>query len=353
MDTTNQETKNQETKAVWPLVVGGVLVVTVLAGVTYGVVRYYRNTVVTQKTPSPVELLKRKPEVAALINQQARANSKEVFTAFDELSKKEADKNQAESLKLYAASSLIGIDRKAGADYYVKIAKDLNNEPIVRAYAMTQLSQYAIGDANLSLLTAFFDDPTVVKKMTSDEIKLAINKKILEVYPMPLALANTARLELKKEPTKEKAQLLRDLYSARIEQGLASFNEVEGLSHFSSVTYLVMAAFLEQSEVVGVGTTTEVREYYDKAFAASLAANQVSTKQFVMLHYADYLISRKLNADAEMVISSFVQENLTETFVTNFKGTKGIDYPSILKYMSTSQSKTAKDLSRKIGAFLK
>ena len=338
------------------IIVGGSLFVLVvcLFLIFYIYTNFYASKSIAgfQNKISPVERLKAKPEVAALITKEATANSKEVFSQLDALSKTQTDKAQAESLKLFAASSLMKLDRNAGADYYIGIAKDLNNAPVVRAYAMTKLSQYAIGDGDLNLLKVFFDDPAVIKKMSSDEIKLAVNKKILEAYPMPLASANVARLELKKNPTKDNALLLRDLYFGNLEAGVKLFDTTEGLSHFLPVTYLAVADFLRKSEAVGAATTSEVRLNYDKAFGSSIANNQTETKQFIMLHYADYLLSIKLTTDAETVLKQFITENLTESIAKNLKSTGGLDYPNVLKYMKASKTQVAKDLSKKIGTFI-
>lgn len=300
----------------------------------------------------PVAKLKKDSTVAPLIDKLGKENSQEVFKAFDQLAKDEKDKSQAESLKLYAAASLINLDRSAGADYYIGIANDLNNTAIVRAYAMTQLSQYAVGDGNMNLLRVFFKNPEDIKKMTPDEIKLTINHRILETYSMPLAMANVMRLELKKEPTADKARLLQDIYISKINQLNAGFSEIDGLSHFLPATYLAMSDFYRRSEAVGVSSSTEVRSSYDKAYGESVVRNQTITKQFVMLHYADYLLSKKMTKEAETVLSQFIQDNLTEMIVKNLKSTGGSDYPNVIDFMDSPENQVAKDLTKKIGQYI-
>jgi hypothetical protein len=203
------------------------------------------------------------------------------------------------------------------------------------------------------LIKVFFKDPNEVKKLTNpDDVKLAVNKKILEVYPMPLASANVARLELKKNLTKENAQLLRDLYFGHVEAGIKLFSETEGLAHFLPVTYLAMADFYRKSESVGAATTSEVRINYERAYGASLAQGQTDTRQFIMLHYTDYLLSVKLNSDAEVVLKNFLGENLTEVVAKNLQNTKGADYPNLVKYLKISKTPVAKAVLKKIGTFL-
>ena len=301
---------------------------------------------------SPVTDLKSNKETAALIKELQVANSSSTFKALDAMSKENGDKAQAQSLKLYAGASLIGIDRNAGAAYYLAIAKDLNNTPFVRAYALTQITRYASGDGNTQTLALLFDDPASIKAMSKDEVTLLANKKILEVFPMPGASAIVARLELIKTPTKENALRLRELYMEDIASGSDNFSRIEGLSHFVPGIYLSTARFLQESEKVGAASTTEVRYYYDKAFRESLQQAQGITKQFIMLAYLDYLLSKKMSVDADTLIKEFLKEPLTLMLVNNLKSTHGIDYPYILTYLKT-KAPLALDLDKKIGVYVK
>ncbi len=287
-----------------------------------------------------VAILKNDPTAGVAINRAVTNNSQAAFATLDELAKKESDKEKAEVLALYAASSLINLDRKAGVEYYSKIANDITNSNLNRAYAMTQISQYAAGDANPEFLKVFFSDPSVYIKMSQNESKLFINKKILELYPMNIALSNVARLELKKSPSKENAKKLYDTYIPQIASTTLYFDGAEGLSHFSPQALLGTSYFLRDVEVYGVSSTTEVRAYFDQAYVSSLRHNQTITKQFILLGYADYLLSKKLNKDAVTVLVQLDREALTPMVSGNLKTTKGSEYPNLLSFTKTSANST-------------
>ena len=291
------------------------------------------------------------PRVTSLIQELKNNNSTTTFIAFENLSKTEKDTALAESLKLYAAASLINLDKNAGNEYYTAIYKDYKNTPFMRAYALTQLTRYASGDGTTKPLLFLFEDSINAKTMSHDEIILAANKKILELYPMPSVAARVAQYELKRNPTKENALALRALYFERIVLGANVFSQKEGLSHFVPETYYILAQFLRESESVGAATTVEVREYYDKAYTESLAQNQPITKQFIMLSYTDYLLSKKLNKDAEKILGELLKENLTPMVIRNLIATKGASYSYILAYIKTG-TPLASELSKKLGEFI-
>ena len=301
---------------------------------------------------SPVTTLKQRQDVAQAITNLETNNSKELFATFDSLAKNEKDKSLAQSLKLYAGASLIGVDRNAGAEYYMSVAKDLNNKPFVRAYAMTQIARFASGDGSTKNLSLFFATTTDIVNMSKDNIFLTVNKKILETYPMPGASAVVAKLELRNNKTKENALLLRDLHMNTIVTGVEYFSKVEGLSHFVPGIYLSTAQFLAEAETVGGATTTEVRSYYDKGYKESVSQGQSITKQFIMLSYINYLLSKELKEDAEVVIRAFIAEPLTSMIVTNLSSTKGGDYQYLLSYMTENKT-LGKELEQKIGQYLK
>lgn len=310
-----------------------ILFIFIVAGTAFYV---YKNNAESGEK-NTVTLLKNEKETSLLINKlDTNNNSQAVFNSFDGLAKTETDKNKAEVLKLYAGASLVNLDRNAGTEYYIKIANDTTNSNINRAYAMTQIAQYASGDGNPELLKVFFSDASSTKKMSKDEINLAVNKKILELYPMNIALAKVARFELKKSPSKEVAQMMYDTYMPQIASTTKIFDQAEGLSHFTPQAYLATALFLRSAEMYGVSTTTEVRSYFDRAHSSSLAFNQQITKQFIMLGYLDYLLSRNLQADAQSIMVRFAAENPTPMIVTNLKATHGADYPSIVSYVNKS-----------------
>lgn len=290
---------------------------------------------------SPIFQLKADKEAGPLISKMETANTKEVFTSLNELSKNETDNYKAEILKLYAGASLVTLDRNAGVEYYIKIANDTTNSNLGRAYAMTQIAQYASGDGNPQLLKVFFSDASSTKKMSQDEIALTVNKKILGLYPMNIALAKVARLELKKNPSKATAQLMYDTYMPQITSTTKLFDQTDGLSHFTPQAYLATAAFLRNTEVYGVSTTTEVRSYFDRAYTSSLAFNQQITKQFIMLNYLDYLLSKNLKDDALSLMIKLEGESITPMVGTNLKTTHGLGYPSIVNYVVSAHNSTS------------
>ena len=168
---------------------------------------------------------------------------------------------------------------------------------------------------------------------------------------MPSVAARVAQYELKRNPTKENALALRALYFERIVLGANAFSQKEGLAHFVPETYYILAQFLRESESVGAATTVEVREYYDKAYTESLAQNQPITKQFITLSYTDYLLSKKLNKDAEKILGELLKENLTPMVIRNLIATKGASYSYILAYIKTG-TPLASELSKKLGEFI-
>ena len=290
------------------------------------------------------------PSVTSLVQELKNNNSTTTFTAFENLSKTEKDKVLAESLKLYAAASLINLDRNGGNEYYTAIYKDYKNTPFMRAYALTQLTRYASGDENTKPLLFLFEDSVNTETMSRDEIVLFANKTILGLYPMPSVAARVAQYELKRNPTKENALALRALYFEKIVLGANAFSQKEGLAHFVPETYSVLAQFLRASESVGAATTVEVREYYDKAYTESLAQSQPITKQFIMLSYADYLLSKKLSSDAEKVLGELLKESITPMVLGNLTVTKGASYSYILAYVKTG-TPLALELSKKFVVF--
>ena len=304
------------------------------------------NTIASRTSDSGVT-----PLIQELKQELKNNNSTTTFIAFENLSKTEKDTALAESLKLYAAASLINLDKNAGNEYYIAIYKDYKNTPFMRAYALTQLTRYASGDGTTKPLMFLFEDSINAKTMSHDEIILAANKKILELYPMPSVAARVAQYELKRNPTKENALALRALYFERIVLGANAFSQKEGLAHFVPETYYILAQFLRESESVGAATTVEVREYYDKAYTESLAQNQPITKQFIMLSYTDYLLSKKLNKDAEKILGELLKENLTPMVIRNLIATKGASYSYILAYIKTG-TPLASELSKKLGEFI-
>ncbi len=334
MNDQNITVETQEQKPVNFLVVGLFLLLMTVIAVT--ALYLYKNKEKNNnyQGKNPVILLKSDKKAGPLISQLETTNTKEVFNSLDTLSKTETDKNKAEVLKLYAASSLVSLDRNAGADYYIKIANDTTNSNLNRAYAMTQIAQYASGDANPELLKVFFSDATSTKKMSQDEIALVVNKKILELYPMNIALAKVARLELKKNPSKVTAQAMYNTYMPQIASTTKFFDQNDGLSHFTPQAYLATAQFLRNAETYGVSTTTEVRSYFGRAYTSSLAFHQDITKQFIMFNYLDYLLSKKLQDDARSLMTKLAAESMTQMVSTNLRTTHGSGYPSIVSFVS-------------------
>jgi hypothetical protein len=271
-------------------------------------------------------------------------NSMAVHQALDYLASKESNRAKYESLKLYAAASLINLDRSAGAKYYMDIANDTSNSNITRAYAMTQITQYSSGYSDNNLLDIFFTNDSEYKKLTPNEKKLAINKKIIDLYPFGIASARVARYELLNNPSTSTAQDMYNRYIEDINLNISSFSGRDGLSHFIPSTYLNTAYFLREAEKYGVSNREEIRSYFDKAFSFSLASQNMVTAEFTLLSYADYLLKINQTQDAESVISKLLTIS-TSDMVKNETKNGLVNYPSLNKF-----SKSGSELANQVKA---
>lgn len=278
-----------------------------------------------------------------LINLLETKNSMEVYKAFDTLASKETDKSKYESLRLYAAASLAGLDRTKGADYYMGIANDKSLSNITRAYAMTQITQYASGYSDNNLLKVFFAGDEY-KKLSNTELRLQVNQKILEIYPFGIASARVARFELMKTPSTTTAKTMYDKYISDIKINISNFTGVDGLSHFIPSTYLNTAFFLVDAKKYGVSNEAEIRSYYDKAYSTSIADQNTVTAEFTLLSYANYLLKEGDKSDAESLISKLLTIN-TGDMVRNETKNGLANYPSLNAY-----SKTGTELANQLKA---
>jgi hypothetical protein len=304
------------------------------------------KTATYKEYPNTVAELKKDENTRLLIDRLSSANSLEVFNAFDALSKTESDQNKKESLKLYAGASLLALDKNAGATYFSSVANDAQNSKLTQGYAMMKIYQESLAYAKPEMLKVFFTDyEKETKGMSDSDIKLIINKKILDVYPFGLAAARAGRLELAKNPTSENAKSLYEKYMPIIDKNIDEFSKTEGQRHFVKNTYLNAARFLADLEVYGASNVVEVRAYFDKGYTESLSQKDEMTKHFIMLAYADYLLSENLNADAETVLSQLVNQDTTKTVKPNFSITKGKDYINILNYISKNKSELSAKLA--------
>ncbi len=301
------------------------------------------------KYPNTIAELKKDEKTRILIDRLSSANSLEVFNSFNDLSKTESDQNKKESLQLFAGASLLALDKTAGSEYFMSIANNTQNSNLTKAYAMIKIYQESLAYAKPEMLKVFFTDyEKDTKGMSGSDIKLVINKKILDVYPFGLAAARAGRLELAKGPTSENAKVLYAKYMPIIDNNIDEFSKTEGQRHFVKNTYLNAAKFLADLEVYGASNVVEVRAYFDKGYNEALSQKDVMTKHFIMMAYADYLLSKNLNTDAEIVLSQLVLQDTSKTIAPSLSVTKGKDYLSVLKYIKSNNT----ELSTKIKSLL-
>jgi hypothetical protein len=273
-----------------------VMIVTVsflMAGImgTYLFLEIRKSEEQKQISSNPVPYIKDNLDAKAALQYFNDGNYQVAHENFETLVQKEKNEAVKESLMLYSAAALMESDREKAVQYY----KDIyTNEEFLkenRAYALLKVLQYSMAENNLSYLYPFLDEKKSPEDLEKNAILLEINKKIYDLYPYSIAAVRLAKLELQKIESKDGAMGIWSKYKDSIEMGRQEMFEKEGLRHMAANTILNEAQLSRDLEKYGLSTSEETLKLFDLAYSTSKLFSPKPTQQFVLLFYAEYLVS--------------------------------------------------------------
>lgn len=320
------------------LIIGIFVAILLLAG-SFTVFYYYQRVNTTLKTGAQ-KIIESKPNWYKQV--QEGKWSKEVEAA-DALSR---DNKYGEAVKILesvksqmtdpgersivdlkiAYNTFFGIDTQQGAQRYATIAK-IDEYPVIsRAYAMLLVADQFSGIQDKNLLKPFFDEKEFASKDKS-ELIAALYQRVYDTHRFGLAAGVLAVPYLRNAShngvISDADYAVVNQYVIDIDRNLIELETTDAFKRFIPVTLLVKARLFALIEDVGRPVSQPAEEVYLLAIARARTLQILSTEQFSILFYADYLAKKgQKDKVIELLSKSLSNSALDKRMVRGFLQSK-------------------------------
>ena len=272
--------------------------------------------------------------------QEAIDISKEVLKT----SEKDIDRSIAESSIAVAQFGLK--DYQAGVITYYSVFNNEKYPATTRAAALNNILQQYRGSLDKKVLEIVLPDVT---SLSYEQIHNTIYKKIYSVYPTGISSAWVGRMALNSiDRTDTSAALsVYNEFSQKIDKDIAIQSQGISSAYIVPNTYMAKARFMNFAYTrFKISSVEEISLTYEKAANLAAARSDVTTQQFALLEYTDFLGRQNNIEKAEEVFKVFASQTTQELVVKNFtNGDIRVTWPG-LAYLYT-KSKLIKDFADK------
>ena len=251
---------------------------------------------------------------------QAPENPTGAVTMLNNVLAQVTDPGQKSVVDLTRANvTFLYIDKLRGAESYAAVAVNKDYPPISRAYAMMVIvDQYnALQDVNL--LKPFFSEQDFSSE-DSDTLLFQFYQKIYDTHPFGLAAGQLGIRYIRSVRThntitdQEYGEVVK--YITAIDKSLVELESADPMKTYIPVTLLTRARFFELLAEVNRLTPDSVSSSYLLAIARSRTLSILSTEQFSILFYANFLAKKKENSGEVLRLLTVTAESPSSTHPT-------------------------------------